>query len=185
MTTPTKLPQLVIASFALAFTAFASAGEPHALKNCGFSAPAAVSNGIWRFILGQGLDCILWGCIPIIGPTAAAAAVWEEVDVDCAGVVFEVKRRDGSYSYMTWRNGDSLSGIRAYGKRKCVAKKRGACREVLAFRHAVAGYRLKGANGRVYWAQGGDIPTAKQIAKARCDAAGRSCTFYSASENRN
>ena len=105
--------------------------------------------------------------------------------MDCGGVVFEITRHDGSYSYITWWNGDSLSGIRAYGKRNCEEEKLGPCREVLAFRHAVASYRAKGANGHVFWAQGADIPTAKQIAKARCVAAGRSCTFYSASENLN
>ena len=177
-----KINQLLAALILALASGGAYAAAPYGVKDCGFDTTKAISNGVTRYVAGQLLDCILWGCIPIIGPAASLTAPLEEIDSDCAGAVFEIRTSQG-YRY-TWSwDRDSLSGARRDGLRYCRSERQGGCTEVMVVRHAAAGYQPK-SGGRGHWAQGSDKPTAINIAKARCESAGRGpCTLIGVFEN--
>ena len=156
------------------------AGEPYELKNCGFSTSNAVGKGFLRYVFGQTLDCVLWGCIPVLGAIGAGSAVVEEVDIDCAGYI--VGQREGNeWRYQIGWDRESLN--EAVSDAKAFCKKR-AC-DTFYFRHAGAAYQPR-TGDRAYFGQAADIPTAKEIAHGRCyRATGRQCILVFARRNRN
>ena len=153
------------------------AGEPHGVKNCGFDKSNAVVNGIVRVIAGQGLDCIIWGCIPVLSILGGGSAVVEEIDSNCAGAVYE-----GSDGWSAAWDYDSVDSARDAARSRC-KRRYNACELALVFRHAAAGYASE--DGKFYWwAQASDIPTATEIARGRCErATGRPCKLIFKAEN--
>ena len=157
------------------------AGEPHGVKNCGFDSSAAVANGLARGVAGQIVDCMIFGCVPILSVAGVASAVVEEVDVACAGAVYEGFDEKGRRRATMHSNYDSAASAREAGAAYCDSFYH-RCRLILLFRHAAAGYR---AGGKIYWAQAADLPTAREIAQMRCQrATGHACALVLEAENR-
>ena len=161
------------------------AGEPNGVVNCGFSYTNAAAKGATRGILGIGADCLLWGCIPILSLLGVASAVAEEIDVDCAGTVWQGIDTAGRYQYMITWNSDSKAEAERSGREYCVRQGFRQCRQRLVFRHAAAVHQPRfGTYAQV--AQAGDIPTAKELSFARCRrATGESCQLVFAKANRH
>ena len=170
---------IYIAAAVVAFKA--TAGQPYAVKDCGFDSSSAVSNGIAGYVAGQIVDCLLWGCIPIIGPFYGGARVLKELDFDCAGAVYQGTRH-GRFQYTIRWDADSVAAARNGGLAYCQGRLN-SCELILVFRHAAAGY-WSAVGKQAYWAQGADLSTAREIARARCErATGSPCELALEAEN--
>ena len=174
-----------ILTMALLLGMSAAAGEPYNVKNCGFSVSEAAKNALFYYSIGQALDCLFWGCIPILGGVGVGVGAGAEIDDACAGVVYAGESKKGEYvGFITW-NEDSLAAARSSAKGACESKGFRNCHQLLEFRHAGAVYRT-GPGGRLYVGQAIDLATAKEIARGRCErATGSRCQLALARRNRN
>ena len=168
-----------------------SEGSPHTLKACGMDVGSALGKGFVRGVMGIGVDCVLWGCLPVVAAIGVLTGPAEELDFDCAGAIVEGRLPSSGGSWMAI-DGDFDSARRAEKVMLRHCKERGlrACRIVLRFRHAAAVYAPVGRHGRPHGdlaphvAQAGDLPTAKALAKARCETAyERRCILLLSHEN--
>ena len=179
----TKKLRTALAAATLTVSLSAAAG-PATLEDCGKDSTT------WEDLLS-----LAPGCAALVEPTLIAICLgvylplvsvpellgWYDTS-DCAGAVVVGTKGGVRHYYWTW---DAESGSEAIrdALRSCRRSSRG-CKEVLRFRFAAAGYEA--SRGPVYWAQAGDIASARQIALARCRAADQGkCTFFSSMANRN